>query len=197
MCSRIKRFLLTMALLVFGLTMTASAQGNISPEKRALIKEMLAVTGLQKAVDTMMAAMLEQLEKDEPKRIAERVDDIQGLTPQEREKMVRELTEDSARFNKRYGELIKQKINLSELLEQVSISIFDKYFTEDDLKDLIVFYKSPVGVKIIQMMPQMIVDISIKTDEAMRPKMREIFNQIMEEEKKRSEGEAGSPARKN
>ncbi|MFT3752304.1 MAG: DUF2059 domain-containing protein [Paludibacter sp.] len=32
--------------------------------------------------------------------------------------------------------------------------LYDKYFTEQDIKDFIVFYKSPAGQKYINVMPE-------------------------------------------
>lgn len=197
MCGRIIKAALTTALLFIGLTAAAHAQETISPEKRALIKEMLAVTDMQKSIDMMTKAMSDQFEKEEPQRIADSVNEIEGLTPEEREKLRREMAEDSARFFKRYQEVFQQKVNLAEVLDQMMASILDKYFTEDDLKSLIAFYKSPVGVKMLQVMPQMMVDIMVKSNDVLKPKLEEVRKQVIEEERRRAQGGKGSPGREN
>ncbi|MBA2733740.1 MAG: DUF2059 domain-containing protein [Acidobacteria bacterium] len=185
MHKRILKSALTIALFISVSAITATAQDKISPEKRALIKEMIVVTDIQKASDSIMKALDQQLDSVEPQRIAESVNAMPDLTPQEREEMIREQTEDSARFRKRFQELTREKLNLPQLMEQLMYSIVDKYYTEDDLKSLIVFYKSPVGRKMLETMPQMMTDIILRSNEIIRPKLEEISKQILDEEKKR------------
>jgi hypothetical protein len=185
MHKRILKRGMTLALFILGLAATATAQATISTEKRALIKEMIAVTDVQKAGDLMMEAMVDQFEKSAPQRIAQSVNGMPDLTPQEREKMLREMTADNARFTKRFRELTQEKLNWSQLVEQLMYPIVDKYYTEDDLKNLIAFYKSPTGRKVLEVMPQMMAEVLVRSDELIRPKFEEISKQILEEEKKR------------
>ncbi len=44
----------------------------------------------------------------------------------------------------------------SEELIKLTIPIYDKYYTEDDIDKLIVFYNSPIGKKLIATMPQVL-----------------------------------------
>ena len=185
MHKRILKSALTIALLITGLAATAVAQGTISAEKRALIKEMLAATDMQKSGDAMMKTMLDQFEKDTPQRIAASVNALPDLTPQEREKMIREITADNTRVLKRSRELMTEKINWAQLMDELMYPIMDKYYTEEDLKTLIAFYKSPTGRKVLETMPQMMTDIMLRSMEIMKPKIDEISKQILEEEKKR------------
>jgi hypothetical protein len=63
--------------------------------------------------------------------------------------------------------------------------VVDKYYTEDDLKNLIAFYKSPTGRKVLEVMPQMMGDIMVRTNEIIKPRFDEISRQILDEEKKK------------
>jgi hypothetical protein len=173
------------ALLIIGLAATTTAQSTISAEKRALIKEMMAATDVQKVGDEMMKAMLDQFERDAPEQIAQSVNAMQDLKPQEREKMLQDMTADNARLVKRFRELIKEKLDWSQLMDQLMYPIVDKYYTEDDLKNLIAFYKSPTGKKVLETMPQMMTDIMVRSNEIIKPKFDEISKQILDEEKKR------------
>ena len=185
MHSRILKSVLTLALLLLGLSTTASAQNTISPEKRALIKEMVIATDVQKMSDVMMKATMDQLENDSPRRIAESVNTMPDLTPAERKKMIREMTDSNARFTKRFRELMKEKLDWVQMVEELIYPIVDKYYTEDDLKNMIVFYKSPTGRKVLEVMPQMMTEMMIRSEEVIRPKIEGIAKQILEEEAKR------------
>lgn len=52
-----------------------------------------------------------------------------------------------------YWDEIEKEINAEELIKLI-IPIYDKYYTIEDLDQIIAFYKSPVGVKMIASMPQ-------------------------------------------
>jgi len=49
---------------------------------------------------------------------------------------------------------VKKEVNSEELIN-LYIPIYDKYYTEEDLEDLVKFYKSPIGKKVTSIMPQM------------------------------------------
>jgi hypothetical protein len=185
MHQRILKPVLTLALLILGLSVTASAQNTITPEKRALIKEMIVATDVQKMSDAMMKATMDQLENNSPRWIAESVNIMSDLKPEERKEMIREMTDSSARFTKRFRELMKEKLDWVQLVEELIYPIIDKYYTEDDLKNMIAFYKSPTGRKVLEVMPQMMTEMMIRSEEIIRPKIEGIAKQVLEEEKKR------------
>jgi uncharacterized protein len=182
---RILKSVLPLALLILGLSATASAQNTISPEKRALIKEMIVATDAQKISDVMIKATMDQLENNSPKRIAESVNAMSDLTPEERKKMIQEMTDSSARFTKRFRELVKEKLDWVQLMEELVYPIVDKYYTEDDLRNMIAFYKSPTGKKVLEAMPQMMAEMITRSEEIIRPKIEGIVKQIQAEEEKR------------
>jgi hypothetical protein len=182
---RILKSALTLALLILGLSATASAQNTISPEKRALIKEMVVATDVQKVSDVMIKATMDQLENGAPERISQSVNAISDLTPEERKKMIRKMTDDSARVTKRFRELMKEKLDWVQLVEELVYPVIDKYYTEDDLKNMIAFYKSPTGKKVLEVMPQMMADIMARSEEVIKPKIDRIAKQVLEEEQNR------------
>lgn len=51
-------------------------------------------------------------------------------------------------------EEIRKEVNPNELVELV-LPVYDKYFTQDEIREIIKFYESPVGKKTIQNMPSL------------------------------------------
>ena len=184
------RRIMTALVLALLVSCSAAAQGetNVSPEKRALIKEIIALTNLQDTMNALTRGMAEQIERQGAERIAKKINELPDLTPQERQKLLREMTEDSernVRITKRYAELTREKINWAELMEDAIVYVFDKYYTDEELKALADFYKSPVGRKMMQTMPQVTADIMVKSEAVIGPKLDAIFQQVMLEERKR------------
>jgi len=48
---------------------------------------------------------------------------------------------------------IEQKIDINELINKTGI-LFEKYYSEEEIDELLKFYKSPLGKKMIENMPQ-------------------------------------------
>jgi hypothetical protein len=52
-----------------------------------------------------------------------------------------------------FWEKASKEANPSDL-EKITISIYDKYLSDDDIKGLVAFYQSPLGQKVVKVMPQ-------------------------------------------
>jgi hypothetical protein len=80
--------------------------------------------------------------------------------------------------------LIKELLAITEA-HKVSESLYDKYFSENELKDLISFYKSPTGMKAIKTLPQLAGEATAKSSELLTPRITKIVDEILEEERKK------------
>ena len=74
---------------------------------------------------------------------------------------------------------------MARVIEDVSVELYDKYFTEGEIKDLIVFYKSPTGKKTIDVLPKMFAESITNTMDAVKPKVLEIMAELVQEETER------------
>lgn len=55
--------------------------------------------------------------------------------------------------------LAAMKPIMNKMLNEDMVAIYDKYFTESEIKDYIAFYKSPSGQKFVNVTPAMQTDI--------------------------------------
>lgn len=62
-----------------------------------------------------------------------------------------------------------------EGMSKIIIPIYDKYFTEEDIDQLIIFYKSPIGQKMLELYPK----ISVEAMQAGKAWGEEIANNII------------------
>jgi uncharacterized protein len=73
--------------------------------------------------------------------------------------------------------------SVSKIIAKVKedrLNLYDRYFTQDEIKEMIVFYKSPVGHKYIHVKPVIIKEIVMKVMKEYLPEM--------EKEKKAKQG---------
>jgi hypothetical protein len=173
-----------LSLFLFGSFCTAAkAQDDIKPAKRALIKELYLATRADKLAESFTNVILTQMERDLPKMISE-TPEMADLKTKDREQVQRTIVETSARVFRRFKELMPQRINFAEVMEQMFYPIYDKFFTEEELKDLVAFYKSTTGQKSIEVMPQLMQDAVQRSSQALNAKVMELVTEVMQEEKK-------------
>jgi hypothetical protein len=170
-------------LLVGSVCPAAKAQDEIKPAKRALIKELYMATRADKMAESFTKIILTQMERDLPKMISE-TPEMADLKTRDREQVQRTIVETSTRVFKRFKELMPQRINFAEVMEQMFYPIYDKFFTEEELKDLVAFYKSTTGQKSIAVMPQLMQDAVQRSSQALNAKVMELVTEVMQEEKK-------------
>ena len=101
----IKAGLLTVLMLVGSASGAhAQEQQTITPEKRALIKELFEVTGLTQTVNSMMNMMIEQSEQELPSILSQSNSRNQNMTPEERAAREQKVRETTARVNRKFRE---------------------------------------------------------------------------------------------
>ena len=156
------------------------AQDTISPEKRALINELLKVNQAEHNIQESMKLAFGIMEKNVSemfsKSMPDQLDD-QSVMKEGRE----HASEIAAKSTGRVHELMMKQISVPELIEQVIVPLYDKYYTESELKDLIAFYKTPTGQKSIAVQSQLMGEAMSKTMEYLGPKMEGITKQMSEE----------------
>jgi len=186
MDSRMIKTGLALALVLFGSWAGARAQETISPEKRALIKELLDLTGGTKNIKLMLESTLQQQEKDLPVILAQSRPQQKDRTLQEQEGEERRITEASLRIGRRMRE-VYERINYAKAIEDLSASIFAKHFNESELKDWIAFYQSPRGKKTIELMPVIFAETIASTSEILLPQLQKLMTEVIAEEMKLGE----------
>ncbi len=166
----------------------ALGQQTITPQKRALIKELLVVTDAVKLAESTSQTMMAQMEQDFPRimemLLTQQAADSQ-LTVAQRNALLEDSGKSSLRMLKRFQEKALTAINFTELLETVSVELYDKYFTEEELKDIIAFYRTPTGKKTVQVMPKLVNDTMQKSTEIVLPKIMSVLDELIKEEIKR------------
>lgn len=189
MFGKMSRAALILCLLVMSFSAAAKAQDTVSPAKRELIKELVSLTGGQKNTEAMFNSMLDQNERNLPILLAQALSKNLNLTASEQVAFQEKIRESMIRASKRFREMFRQRVNFVQLVEDISFSIHDKYFNENELRDLVEFYKSPTGKKTIEVLPQLLSESMTRTSEVLMPKVQQIMDELMNAEMQRLKSE--------
>ncbi len=71
--------------------------------------------------------------------------------------MENQLNQIMARASSEDAEKLKNLVNVNDILKQL-VPVFDRYYSEEDLQELIKFYESPLGQKVIRVTPLLMKD---------------------------------------
>ena len=165
-------------LLVF----SASAQQTISPEKLALIKELLEVTGASENADKTADIMLSFQEKESIKMVESLIEDDKNLTPDDKKLMKERSAASMERMMTRVREFYAKELNLGQMMDEMVAPIYDRHFTEADLREIIAFHKTPTGQKAIKLMPQLMMETMSAVSEKLMPKVNDFLKTITQDE---------------
>ena len=164
---------------------SANVQQTLTSEKRALIKELLESTDARKTAISMYKSMVEQQENQLPDLLWQAVSaikEVRELTSDQQQELRKQLIKESARTSQRIRELFLQKIDLGQVVEDVSYVVYSKFFSEAEITDLISFYRSSTGKKTIEVMPSLFAESMSYILEVIKPKVAEITTELTNEE---------------
>ncbi|MCU1264478.1 MAG: hypothetical protein JWM21_796 [Acidobacteria bacterium] len=158
---------------------------EVSATKRTLIKQILDLTNAARISEGMFDAQFDEMKKELPAmqlRVISSLDEFKRLSPTQQEEVRTRVKESSDRISKRLKEVFLQRIDLKQLVEEISYSIYDKHFSEGELTDLVTFYKSTTGQKVIAEMPSLFAESIEKSSEIVIPKVKEVVADMQKEQ---------------
>ena len=162
-----------------------ASTSEVSATKRALIKQILDLTNSRLSSEAMFNAQFAQVEKQLPEiqwQAISSMDEFKQLLPTQREQVRQKVMESSAKMSRRLKELFLERIDIQQLVEEISYSVYDKHFTEPELMDLVAFYKSATGQKVVAEMPGLFAESIAKASEMISPKVKEIVDETQKEQ---------------
>jgi uncharacterized protein len=200
------KLLTTFCALCIFFSLTASAQvtapivqqgqadkaQDVSPEKQALVKELLVAMDVKKNADAVLNGMFEQMEKQMPEIIWQALSEMKEtseLTPTEQQHLRDEISASAIRTSRRFRELLAQRINFVQMTEKISSVLYAKYFSENELRDLVAFYNSSTGRRTMEIMPNLVVESMTRANERIMPVVKDLMSEISSSETTRLQTE--------
>jgi hypothetical protein len=170
---------------VEGATKPATASPALTPAKRALILELLKMTDADKQVEMIINQLTLSHQRRYPSMLAQAINAAPNLSDEKKKELIATIQEQSVRSSERLRQLFVQKIDLSKVMQDVALQVYDKNFTESEMQDIITFYKTPTGKKTLQALPAVMSESMEMTTALITPPLGEIMKQVLEEERAR------------
>lgn len=144
-----------------------ATQPNPSQKQRDLIEQILDITKPERLVKEVVDGMLVRMQQEMEKQ--------QGASN----------AEDKKDFE-RYRELVGQKLDYRAWVREIYTPLYAKYLDEQQLADLVAFYKSPTGSHVLEVLPQIEREAMQSNFDSLTGKITEVLKQVEEERHKRT-----------
>jgi hypothetical protein len=143
----------TAALLLAVFSLAADDSGaDLNDTKQRLIEELLDLSGGTQAAEQVPQMFLAQIEYVYPSLVDEVVASEADLGPEQRASLRTHLA-DFERFSQSFRARFPARIDLAQVLQTVYAPLYDRYFEEAELREMVAFYASPTGQKMLAVMP--------------------------------------------
>lgn len=163
----------------------AEVSSTLTPAKKALILELLKMTDADKQVEMIINQLTLSHQKRYPSLLAQAINAAPNLSEEKKKELIASAQEQSVRSSERLRQLFVQRIDLSQVMQEVALQVYDKNFTESEMQDIITFYKTPTGKKTLQALPAVMSESMEMTTALITPPLGEIMKQVLEEERAR------------
>jgi len=175
------------AILAAGLSIQSSQSGaEISETKQQKIRELLAIVGIVGLAEQMREQQsgieLMLMQPSYPEMMELAASEQTDLSEENRQLLLARL-EDFDAFARRFHALFIERVNFSEIIETVYLPLYDKYFDEQELEQMLVFYRTPLGRKSIEVMPGLMQEAAQGVEQAVRPLSIGLIQEIVAEER--------------
>ena len=182
---RVRR-IFAVILMAGALTQPAKSGAELTESKQGAIRELLAIVG----VVGMAEQMREQQSRVELMRIRPSYSEMMefavseqtDLSEQDRQRLLVRLTDFDA-FAERFHGLFVERLNFSTIIETVYLPLYAKTFSEEELGQMLAFYRTPVGRKTIEVMPSLMQEAGGGVERAVRPLAVGLIQEIVAEER--------------
>ncbi len=153
--------------LIFFFSPSFAAAEDLTPEKKADTEKLIRITGSLKIAEQMANIM--------SKHMTETVKAARPDLPNRFFKIV----------NEEVSRVINEQMVAKGGFLDLTASIYGKYFTHKDIKGLLAFYQSELGIKMIRVLPQVMQESWTAAQlwgQALRPLVVERVRQRLNEE---------------
>ena len=188
----LKKITLTLFIVTFALIARANAQTAVPTEKQAAIKELIGLINTDNKAEELVAIFDKQMSGTRVTIVESILSDRADLTEAEKKSLREVLVVKMEEYAKGFQEKLMQKLNYTEMINEISTIVYDKYFSLEEIEDLIAFYKTPTGQKTLKTMTPLMSDTLQLTMDRMLPKIPIVMEELQQEERQYIEREVNA-----
>ncbi len=164
----------------------AKSEAEATETKQEMIRELLTIVGIagmaEQMKDQQSVVELMRMQPSYHEMMEWATSEQTDLPEADRQLLLARLENFDA-FAERFRALFIERLNFSTIIETVYPPLYDKTFSEEELRQMVSFYRTPVGRKSIEVMPSLMLEAAGAIEEAVRPLAIALVQEIVAEER--------------
>jgi uncharacterized protein len=181
-----KKFTLSVSLILTFAFISVNAQTTISPEKQKAIQELSSLISADNAAEDLAKAIMSQLNKMQPEIVKSILDGRTDLTREEKEALEKTLIADALVSAEKFQTKLFEKLDYNAVMSEILIGIYDKYYSLEEINDLIVFYRTPTGQKTLKNIQPIMQETMQLTQAKLMPKLLVVIEELRNERREQT-----------
>lgn len=157
----------------------ATARAEVDDAKRALIRELIALSGSD-APSQMTELLLGQLEGVYDTLLDQVLRSETDLSDQQKEALRSHLA-DYERFSQEFRARFAERIDVAQVIESVYVPLYDASFSSAELEEILAFYRTPTGRKVVDVLPRVYQQGLEQTLQVLQPRVMALVGEILAE----------------
>lgn len=136
------------------------------------LKELFSLTGISTSYTNIHGYILQQIQASYFQAANQDID-ATGLTDEQKKEVSAIVDERFKQIVSDYESMVKGELPFDKAETEIYIPLFREVYTEEEVDQLIVFYKSPVGKKSLETTTGILDKASEKISDRFKPKIKE------------------------
>jgi hypothetical protein len=169
--------------LMLSCALPARAQGptTISESKRQRVLELVEAMNQQTSMEKVVDAVVQEMDRIMDASFEELVNSSDAFTPEEKDRMLGERRVVSELVAAKFRERFLREVDFPKLQQELFLTLYDKYFTEDEIVAIVAFYRTPAGQKTLRVLPELTAEAMRRSQELLGPQLVRIGDEVVRE----------------
>jgi uncharacterized protein len=180
---KMKKITLLVSMILAFAFISANAQTEVSPEKQKAIKELSSLINADNKPEEMAKAMMGQFNSIQKDLVKGIINERNDLTVEERNELEKKLISDTQSATQKIQKRLFEKLEYNSMMEEIMTTVYDKYYTTEEINDLIAFYRTTTGQKALKVMQPLMLETMQITQAKLVPKVITVMQELREEQR--------------
>lgn len=161
----------------------APAKAAVDPAAAAAVRELLGAMNYRNVVQASFKQMSASLPGAIRAGAENSVRNDPRLTEEQRTKKLAELDKSVPKVVDAITRMFADPGLADEMIEAI-VPVYARHYTIEEMRQLATFYKTPVGVKSLRLMPQLMAEGMQLGQQIIAPRMNKLMQELQQSEKK-------------
>jgi uncharacterized protein len=145
-----------------------------------------AVIGTEAQYNQMTNSMISQYAQTFASGVKDIVKKIDKISEKDQTEVQKLVNESMAGFNGKIKDKIRETVPYQDLVNNIYIPVYKKYFTNDEIKDITKFYESGTGKKMVSLASSISQEVTTTLGQTYNQKIMQISKDAAEAEYSRT-----------